>query len=390
VIHSPAVNLDDLDIKWLRARKSEKWRTYPADVLPLWVADMDFPPAEPIQAVLRHAYDHLDFGYPLNPTPEGLPRVFAERVRARFGWAVDPKRIEVITDVVQGIYIALQTSSQAGQGAIVQTPIYPPFLTAVRETGRRLIANSLVQGDSGYEIDFDALEHDVDNETRVLLLCNPHNPTGRAFTRPELESLAEFACRYGLTIVCDEIHADLVYPGLTHVPLASLSSEVAARCITLTSATKAFNIAGLRTAVAVFGSTQLQRQFNTVLPHARGGLGSLGLWATEAAWTAGQPWLDEVLRYLDGNRQLLARFVREHLPEIRHTPPQATYLSWLDCRALVQDHDPYRLFLEKAKVALSNGKAFGPGGDGFVRINLATSRAILTEALERMAKALAG
>ena len=384
------MSFDDLDIGTLRKKHGEKWATYPDDVLPLWVADMDFPTAEPIQAALHQALSVGDIGYPINPTPSGLPTVFAERVRERFGWEVDPERVEVITDVVQGLYIALHAYSQPGEGAIVQTPIYPPFLEAVDEMGRRLIVNELVRGDGGYEIDFDALRAGVDRGTRLLLLCNPHNPTGRVFTRQELEALAEFALEHHLVVVSDEIHADLVYPGNTHIPLATLGHDIEAQTVTLISATKAFNIAGLRLTVAVFGSETLQNHFNELHRHIRGGLSILGLEATRAAWTSGQPWLDEALVYLEGNRDFVAQFLAEQIPGIKHHPPEATYLYWMDCRELGLDRSPYWFFLKNAKVALSNGRVFGQGGEGFVRLNFATSRAILNEALEQMAKALSG
>jgi cystathionine beta-lyase len=382
------MSFDDLDIARLRDRRGEKWTTYPADVLPLWVADMDFPVAEPIGEVLRNALANHDLGYPLNMTPEGLPTTFAERVRERFGWAVDPRRVDVITDVVQGLYIALQVYSEPGEGAIVQTPIYPPFLEAVHEMGRRLIANELVSRDVGYEIDFDALRAAIDRRTRLLLFCNPHNPTGRVFTRSELEELAEIALEHRLVVVSDEIHADLSFPGHPHIPFATLGPEVEAQTVTLMSATKAFNIAGLRCAVAVFGSKSLQEQFGEVRRHLRGGLGSLSLQATEVAWRECQPWLDELMVYLDGNRKLVTEFLREQIPEIRHHPPQATFLAWLACRPLQLDRSPYCAFLKRGKVALSYGKHFGRGGTGFVRLNFATSRTLLTEALERMAKAV--
>ncbi len=382
------MSFDDLDIARLRARRGEKWATYPSDVLPLWVADMDFPVAEPIKQVLRHALENGDVGYPINPTPAGLPTVFAERMQERFGWSVDPGHVEVLTDVVQGLYIALQVYSKPGDGAVVQTPIYPPFLEAVHEIGRHLIVNELVCGNSGYEIDFDALRASINQGTRLLLISNPQNPTGRVFTRTELVQLAQLAIENHLVVVSDEIHADLVYPGHTHIPFATLGPEVEAQTVTLISATKAFNIAGLRCALAAFGSEVLHDHFREVHQHMRGGLGSLGLHATEVAWRECQPWLDEAMAYLDGNRALVVQFLREHMPKIRHHPPEATYLAWLDCRPLQLDRTPYWFFLKRAKVALSYGKHFGQGGKGFVRLNFATSRAILNEALERMAKAL--
>jgi len=383
------MDLDKLDIEALRQRRGEKWGIYPRDVLPAWVADMDYPVCPPIQRMLEHSVRIGDIGYPIEQTVDDLPAVFARRAQQRFGWEVKPERVELLTDVVQGLYIALATLSDPGDSAVVQTPVYPPFLQAVPECGRQMLVNPLCTGAAGYEIDFDALRAGIDARTRLILFCHPQNPTGRVFARRELEALAQIALEHDLVVCSDEIHSDLVYPGARHIPFATLSPEVEARTITLTSATKAFNIAGLRCAVAAFGSDALQQRFNSLPRHARGGLGSLGLSATSLAWSEGQPWLDEVLAYLEGNRRFVAEFVDERLPGIRHRAPQATYLAWLDCRDLALQPDPYRFFLQEARVALSNGRAFGPGSEGFVRLNFATSRPILTQILERMAAALA-
>ncbi len=390
------LDLDRLDVDRLRRRRGEKWQQYPPDVLPAWVAEMDFPLAAPIRRVLEDALAHDDLGYPINPRPQDLPTVFAARMQERFGWRIDPQRALVLTDVVQGIYVALDRFAAPGEGVVVQTPVYPPFLHAVRDTGRRLVENPLVASSDPaapalaprWEIDFDGLRGALDAGTRVLLLCHPQNPTGRVFERAELEALAELALRHELLVVSDEIHADLLYPGRRHLPFAALAPEVEARTITLTSATKAFNIPGLRCALAHFGSAELQRQFCSLPGHVRGGIGSLGLAATAAAWSESQPWLDAVLRYLDGNRAFVAEFVAAELPDIRFRPPEASYLAWLDCRALGLAPSPQRWFLEHARVALSAGEAFGRPGQGFARLNFATSRALLGEILGRMAKAL--
>ena len=386
-------DLERLDLARLRRRRGEKWRLYPPDVLPAWVAEMDFPLAAPIRRVLEEALAADDLGYPVNPRPQDLPTVFAARMAERFGWRVDPQRVEVLTDVVQGLYVALDRFAAPGEGVVVQTPVYPPFLHAVRDTGRRLVENPLVEGPARFAIDLDGLRAAIDPATRVLLLCNPQNPTGRVFERGELEALAELALRHELVVVADEIHADLVYAEGTaarrrHVPFATLAPEVEARTITLTSATKAFNIPGLRCAVAHFGSAELRRRFVSLPRHVRGGLGALGLAATAAAWGESQPWLDAVLRTLAGNRAFVAEFVGASLPGVVHHPPEASYLAWLDCRPLALGPSPQRFFLERAKVALSPGEAFGRPGQGFVRLNFGTSRALLGEILERMAKAL--
>lgn len=380
------MSFDDLDPERLRATRSgEKWHEFADDVLPAWVADMDFPIAEPIRRTLAGMVEHSDLGYPINPRPQDLPAVFAERARLKWSWEVDPDRVEVITDVVQGLYIGVETLCAPGDGVLIQTPVYPPFLRIPPHTGRRSVIAPLREDAS---IDFDALRAAIDERTRVFLLCNPQNPTGRAFGFDELQRLAEIVIERDLVVLADEIHGDLVYDGRSHVPFATLGPEVEARTITFTSATKAFNIAGLRCAVAVMGSPDLKRRFNAIHRNIRGGSNAPGLAATRIAWTECGDWLAEVLAYLQGNRDFLADFVRDQLPGVRHSTPEATYLAWLDCRELALEPSPERWFEERAKVGLSAGPNFGEVGRGFVRVNFATSRNILSEVLERMAKSL--
>ncbi len=385
----PPLDLDAFDLDRLRRSRGEKWTSYPEDVLPLWVADMDYPVAEPIREALQWAVDRPDLGYPIHPRPTDLPALLETRCLARFGWRIEPRRVEIITDVVQGIFVALQQFSREGEGAVIQTPIYPPFLGAVDEMRRRRIENPLRLGERGYEVDLDGLRA-VAPDARMLLLCNPHNPSGRAFRRDELEGILAIAEECDLVVVADEIHADLVFPGARHIPFASLSPAAEARTITLTSASKAFNVAGLRCAVAIFGSADLRRRFLEFPRHLRGGIGILGIEATRAAWREGDAWLAEVLGHLEANRDFVTRTVAEALPGVRLHPAEATYLAWLDCRELGLEPSPYRFFLDRAKVALSDGAAFGAPGRGFVRLNFATARPLLAEALERMAKALRG
>jgi cystathionine beta-lyase len=386
-LRNPPARLEALSEDVLRQRTGEKWQQYPPDVLPLWVADMDYPFAEPIRRRLQRALDVGDTGYPMHPRPTRLPALFAERAQRRYGWTVDPRRIELVSEVVQGMYVAIHQFSEPGDGVIVQTPIYPPFLSSVTNLGRTLLANPLRETPAGFAPDLDGLREQA-ARARLLLLCNPHNPTGRVLRRDELEAIGKIAVEHDLVIVSDEIHADLVYRGGRHVPIASLSPEVEARTITLTAGSKAFNIAGLRVGLAIFGSEALRSRFLGFERHLRGGLGSLGILALEAAWSHADPWLEEVLAYLEANRDWVASFVAAELPGVRHFVPEGTYLAWLDCRALGLAPSPYRFFLERAKVGLSDGPSFGPPGEGFVRLNFATSRALLARALEQMAKAL--
>jgi cystathionine beta-lyase len=348
---------------------------------------MDFPVAEPIRRRLQRALDVGDTGYPLHPAPTRLPALFAERAERRYGWRVEPRRVELLSEVVQGMYVAISQFTEPGEGVIVQTPIYAPFLGAVRGLGRTLRENPLRAVSGGYEVDLEGLREQAAH-ARMLLLCNPHNPSGRVLRREELEGIAKIALEHELVIVSDEIHADLVYRGHRHVPIASLSPEIEARTITLTAGSKAFNIAGLRVGLAIFGSEELKRRFLRFDRHLRGGLGGLGILALEAAWSHADPWLEEVVPYLEANRDFVAAFVEAALPGVRHVAPEGTYLAWLDCRALELAPSPQRFFLERAKVGLSDGPTFGMPGEGFVRLNFATSRPLLTRALEQMATAL--
>lgn len=372
----------------LRHRHSAKWQRFGPEVIPAWVADMDFPMAPPIRDCLAGALQREDFGYPPKGPLDPLPEVFVERMASRYGWHPDPTQVEVIVDVVQGIYITLDRFSAPGEGIVLQTPLYHPFLEAVRETERRLVANSLVFTDQGWQLDLEDLSRAITPDTRILAVCNPHNPSGRVLRRAELEALAEIAEAHDLIVLADEIHADLIYDGQQHLPFASLAPEVEARTITFNSATKAFNTAGIRCAVAAFGSSALQDQFNGVLRRIRGGPVAYGSEVTRVAWQHCQPWLDEALAYLKDNRDTVTRFVAERMPGVRYLPPESTYFAWLDFNPLGLPEDPHSFFLRRAKVGLSEGPIFGAEGEGCARLNFATDRAILLEILERMAAAL--
>lgn len=386
--HRP-LDLDDLDVASLARRRTAKWSFYPGDVLPAWVAEMDFPVAAPIQAEIQRFLSAGDLGYPHDLANTGFLEAFGERMDERFGWQPDLSRVEYLSEVVQGLLIALEAFSEPGDGAIVQTPIYPPFLKIIRMTGRRLVDCPMVVRASRLEFDLDDLKARVDAGTRMLLLCNPHNPSGRVLPRADLDRLAALAVERDLVVLSDEIHADLIYEGRSHIPFASLGPEVAERTVTLTSASKPFNIPGVRAAVVHFGSEVLHRRFNEIHPpHVRGGPGLLGIYATIAAWRFGQPWLDEVVAYCQANRDFTDRALRERIPEIRFFAPEATYLAWLDCGALDLESTPAEHFLQSGRVALSPGHHFGAAWKDHARLNFATSRSILTEIIDRMAKSL--
>ena len=379
----------ELTVEALRGRQCNKWTRYGTEVLPAWVADMDFAVAEPIQVAIARLVDCQDYGYGSEQNDANLAAAFARRMEERFGWAADPGRVQTVTEVIQCMYAAVLAFSEPGDGVVIQTPIYPPFLRTIAQTGRRMVENRLADDGARYVLDVVGLRRAIDDGASILLFCNPHNPTGRVFERHELEAIGALAVERDLLIVADEIHADLAYPGHRHIPMASLGPEIAARTITLTSATKAFNIAGLRCAVMHFGSDELRARFRRTIPDALLGRASvLGVHATIAAWREGQPWLDAVLQVLQANRDRVARFVAEDLPGVRHYSPEGTYLAWLDCRALDLPEGPFQFFLDRARVALSEGATFGQAGEGCVRLNFATSPAVLEQVLGRMAEAV--
>ena len=365
---------------------SRKWQRYAGDVIPLWVADMDFVSPEPVVEALHRRVDHRVFGY--SRPDRDLNIVIQERFKRLYGWDVSEEEIVFIPGVVPGLSLSFQLCAAHGEGVLAQPPVYFHFISDPVRRGRLLIDPPLVPKGETYEIDFDAFERSITDSTRIFLLCNPHNPVGRVFTPSELTRLAEICLRHHIIICSDEIHCDLVYPGSRHTPIATLGPEVADQTITLMSPSKTFNLAGLGAAFAVIKNPDLRerwtREGQGIVPHVN----IMGHTAALAAFAKGQEWLDQVLAYLRGNRDFLTRFVRERLPHIKMARMEATYLAWLDCKSAGIPGNPSAFFLKEARVALNDGREFGKGGEGFVRLNFACTRAVLTEALERMEKAL--
>jgi cystathionine beta-lyase len=380
----------------LRARRGVKWNRFPPDVLPAWVADMDFALPDEVQEAIEKIVRIRDYGYGsghgVREGEEGLAAAFAHYASSYFDWGshtVDPDGVLPVGDLIQGMYSPVYAFSEPGDGIVVQTPIYPPFLDTIATTGRRMVENRLVDDGTRYNVDVDGLRRVVDAGTRLLMLPNPHNPTGRAFTRDELQVMAEVAVEHDLIVVSDEIHADLVYSDHKHIPFASLGPEVAARTITLTSATKGFNIPGLRCALMYFGSLGLKERFHKRMPaRLLGSPNIIGIDATIAAWRHGQPWLKQVMAQLEKNRTRVTELVTKEMPGVTYRVPEATYLGWLDCRSLNLGTSPFEYFLDKAKVGLMDGANFGEAGVGCVRLNFGTSGQILDEILSRMAESL--
>lgn len=380
--------LDDLDLAVLTKRPGIKWALATArGALPAWVADMDFPVAEPIRNALVEAV-HADLGYPAwddKPGQNPLADAFVDRMETRYGYAPQPEHVRVFTEVIQALQAILHVATKPGDAVAMHTPAYPPFVQTLEAMGRRLIPIPMSDTDAGWLFDSDRLAADVARQgCRVLILVNPHNPTGRVFSRGELSALAEIVERHDMLVISDEIHAELTYRPHRHVPFATLAPDLTARTVTLTSASKAFNLAGLRCSVADVAAAPVRAALDALPPVLLGQPGSLGVIGTLAAWRHGDPWLDEVLFLLDRNRHLVAdglpRAVRYHLP-------QATYLAWLDWRALGLGDDPAATLLARSEVMLSRGPDFGPGGPGYARLNFATSGPILAEILRRLGTA---
>ncbi|HEY7146652.1 MAG TPA: aminotransferase class I/II-fold pyridoxal phosphate-dependent enzyme [Streptosporangiaceae bacterium] len=366
----------------LTRRTSVKWRTYPADVLPAFVAEMDFDLAAAVTEAVSAALALGDCGYGHKGE---LGEAFAGFARERLGWAADPDRVFAIPDVMTGIAELVQAVTPPGSGIVINPPVYPPFFFRLAFTGRRLIEAPLRRDHSGrYDLDPDALDAALAAEgASAYLLCSPHNPTGRVWSGQQLMTVADLCQRHDVLLIADEIHAPLVLPGARHVPVQSLDHEHARRAVTFTSASKGWNIPGLKCGLAVAGSQRhaavLAERWEALVP------ASVGVLASVAAFTAGLPWLDAVTSQLDRNRELLAGLLARRLPGVGYLPPEASFLAWLDCRALGLGDDPAARFLARGRVALSPGPDFGRQGAGFARLNIGTSPELIEAAVDRMA-----
>ena len=373
-----------LSLDELRRRTSAKWRRYPPDVLPLWVAEMDTALAPPIADALTEAVAIGDTGY-----PEGSPyaEAFAQFASRRWGWDFEVAACANVPDVMMGIVEVLKLVTGTGDPVVINSPVYPPFYGFVRYMDRRVIEAPL---NAEHRIDLAALDVAfagavTGGRRAAFLLCSPHNPTGTVHTSVELSAVAKLAERHGVRVVVDEIHAPIVYPESPHVPYLSLAGTESG--FALLSATKAWNLAGLKAALAVAGPGATE-DLARLPQEVRHGPSHFGIIAQVAALRHGGRWLDDLLGGLDANRRLLAELLADHLPAVRYRRPQGTYLAWLDCRALSLPDDPAAVFLERGRVALNSGSSFGTGGAGHVRLNLATSAEILGEAVARMASAV--
>ncbi len=387
-----AYNFDQLINR--RDTESVKWLAYPDDVLPLWVADMDFMSPEPVRRALHEAVDHGMFGYPrgLHGVGTELPEyaeVIIERLRDRYAWQVAPEEILFLPGIVVGLNVMGNMFRAQGGSMVVQPPVYTPILTAPdTATLMRREAPLERQADGTYAVAWDRFTAAFQDDTRAFILCNPHNPAGRVYRRDELERMAEVCLARNVLICSDEIHGDLIYRDQQHLPIASLDPEIAQHTITFMAPSKTYNMPGLQASFAIVQNAELRQRFQDARQSLVHGINLLGLVAMRAAYSAGQEWLDQLLVYLEANRDFLYDFVNHELPGFNMVKPEGTYLAWIDCRDANLEN-PYKFFLDQARVALSDGAIFGTEGNGFVRLNFGCPRATREEALHRMKSALA-
>ncbi len=354
-------------------------------MLPAWVAEMDYPLAEPIRKALRHALDEHDTGYAF---PAQIGEAFARWAARRWGWELFPEDVHVVADVVIGIGEVLRVSTSPGDRVLIEPPVYPPFAETIRETGRAISVAPLAFRGDRWEPDLDAIARAYAAGVRAHLLCSPQNPTGMAYSKEALSVIAQLASRYGVLVISDEIHAPLTLPGADHHPYPTVSEEARRTSVVLTSASKAWNIAGLKAALIIASSDEGRAILARTPPAAPYHAGHFGVLAARAAFEHGDAWLASTREILDRNRALLADLLAARLPGVRYVPPRAGYLAWLDCRALGLGDDPADVFLARGRVALSPGPSFGQEGEGFARLNIGTTRTLLEEAVRRMALAV--
>jgi cysteine-S-conjugate beta-lyase len=381
-------DFDAITPESLAAAGHLKWTKYGPGKLGAFVAEMDYGTAPEVTAALHDAVDRGQFGY----LPPGVTAAMGEACAAwqadTYGWAIEPADVIPLPDVIHGMRVAIDHFSRPGSPVILPLPAYMPFLDVPALHGRETLFVEMVRDGDRYVYDLDALDRAFAAGGHLLILCNPCNPLGRVMDAAELDAIAAVVERHGGRVFADEIHAPLVYAGHRHVPYASRSATTAAHTVTATSASKAWNLPGLKCAQLIVSNDADRGVLESLGPWANLGTSTLGAVANTAAFARGRPWLDAVLAYLDRNRHLLAELLDALLPDVRYTPPEGTYLAWLDCRDLGLPSALDDFFLEHAGVALVDGARCGPPGQGFVRLNIATTAAILTRVVEQMAAAV--
>jgi cysteine-S-conjugate beta-lyase len=377
------MSFDAVDLESLARRRSEKWTAFPPEVLPSHVAEMDFPLAPPIEQVLVEALRQGDVGY-APAQASGLAETFVAFAERRWGWSPDPAGVRAVPDVMVGVAELLRVLTPDGAGVVINPPVYPPFYSVIAETGRRVVEVPLLPPDEARRLPLDAIRWAFRDGARSILLCNPHNPTGYVADEDEVRDLGAIVSEHDAIVLSDEIHAPLTMPGVSHVPAASIVKDA----ITLMSATKAWNLAGLKCGLAVAQSRRAREALDRLPVDLHDRVGLLGVVASETAFAEGGEWLDELRSYIAETRRRLPDLLSTHASGVRTDPAQATYLAWLDFRATGLGDDPTAELLDRGRVALLPGPRFGDAGRGFARLNLGTSYGLVEEAVRRIGRAL--
>ena len=358
------------------------------DILPMWVADMDFPSPKEITEAMKRRAEHRMFGY--MGIKQELNHAIINWLEKRNHWTVEMDWLVHTPGVVTSINIAILAFTDVGDKVLVQTPVYYPFYSSIKDNDRHLVENPLIDNDGYYTMDFDDLEKKFADGVKMMVFCSPHNPVGRVWTDEELDQVAKLCNKYNVLLVSDEIHADLVYKDYKHIPMATVSRDILQASITCISPTKTFNIAGLAHSAVIIPNPELRQKFQKTLNRTGAGmLNIFGMEAAEAAYSYGEKWLDELMDYLTGNLEMLDQYVREEIPSIKFVKPEATYLAWLDCRGFADKVGNLKeFFVHKAGVGMNDGVTFGKDGAGFQRINFACPREVLLEGLGKIKDAI--
>jgi len=359
------------------------------DVIPMWVADMDFNTPDFIVESLQKRLEHPIYGYSFRP-PEYFQSII-RWIKSRHNWSVEKEWISFCPGIVPALNFCTLAFTQTGDNIIVQPPVYFPFFSAAESHGRNLIYNRLTESEGTWSMDFDSLARGIDSKTKMIIISNPHNPVGRVWTPEELTRLADICLKQNIVIISDEIHCDLILPGFTHTPVASLSEEIAENTITLIAPSKTFNIAGLSTSSVIIQNPVLRKSFNRIVENLHIGNGNIfGNMASIAAYSHGHEWLDSLLDYIDNNVEFVKNYCSKMIPEIIPVQPEATYMIWLDCRKLgMSGKDLQNFFVTKAGIGMNEGSTFGPGGEGFMRMNIGATHQTVMRAMEQIEKAIA-
>jgi cystathionine beta-lyase len=358
------------------------------DVIPMWVADMDFNTPDFIVQAIQKRLGHELFGYSYKP--EEYFQSIISWIRARHNWHLEKEWISFSPGIVPALNFCTLAFTNPGDNIIVQPPVYFPFFSAAESHGRNLLYNKLTESDGNWSMDFNSLLDSIDDKTKMIIISNPHNPVGKVWSPEDLGILADICLKHNIIMISDEIHCDLVLPGFTHTPMASLSEKIAENTITLIAPSKTFNLAGLSTSSVIISNPVLRKLFNRVVDNLHVGSGNIfGTTASIAAYTYGHKWLDALLDYIDHNIEFVKDYCREMIPEIIAVPPEATYMIWLDCRKFgMTGKELQSFFVNKAGIGMNEGSSFGPGGEGFMRMNLGTTHQTVMKAMEQIEKAV--